>query len=58
MTTAKPNTASTSTEPSPPVKADRKLTASQQMLRLSAALAERELGEALERWDDEGGACP
>jgi hypothetical protein len=53
-----PNTASSATEQLPPIQADQKLTARQQMLRLSAALAERELGEALERWDDEGGACP
>jgi hypothetical protein len=50
-----PTTPST-TEQSPPIQADQKLTVSQ-VLRLSAVLAERELGEALERWDDEGGAC-
>jgi hypothetical protein len=40
----------------PPVRSDQEPTAAEQLLRLSAALAERELGEALERWEDEGGA--
>lgn len=40
-----------------PIDADQQPTVSQQTLNLRAALAERELDEALERWDDEGGAC-
>ncbi|HEX3910186.1 MAG TPA: hypothetical protein VHW67_05735 [Solirubrobacteraceae bacterium] len=52
-----PDTTPATTEQSPSVQADQKPTATQQMLRLSAELAERELGEALERWEDEGGAC-
>jgi hypothetical protein len=53
-----PNTAATAAEQLPPAQADPKPATGQQTLRLSAASTDRELDEALERWDDEGGACP
>jgi hypothetical protein len=53
---AKTDIAAATDEQVPAARKAQEPTAAEQLLRLSAALAERELGEALERWEDEGGA--